>query len=411
MPRIGHIAIRCRDSRKAAEFFKRAFGLQEIGAPAAPGTVPPSVGLTDGRVNLTFLTVPADNVGCPEDFYGIQHIGFVVEDAQAHTGKLEALGAPCIIGWDRLPANAHQEIKFRGPDDVVFDISPSPWPGTPGTHRTGRLASGDVNLFYRHFRGPGIAGRSPVIVFHGANYYDSADWIEVASALAAERDVLVWDARGFGQTGWSPSKDYSFDAHLADALALLEHFHWSRAVVMGHSLGGSYALLFASRFPERTAGLVLVDHCPSGPGGKALAGGGAVRKVYARVEQALADSSRLPAAPGTGAFESFAARLEPVQGGYTTRRDPDFSNRVPRNGRQAHIAPNDMWAELGRVASPALIVRGTRSDRFKPEALARLARDHAAVEMAAVDSGHDIAGEAPRALIVNVRRFLSARDL
>ncbi len=411
MTRIGHIAIRCRDSAGAAEFFKRAFGLSPLGAPAAPGSVPSSVGLTDGLVNLTFLTVPGENVGCEEDFYGIQHIGFVVEDAESHTKKLESLGAPCIIGWERLPPGAHQEIKFKGPEGLVFDISPSPWPGTPGTHRTGRVASGDVNLFYRHFKGPGTPGRAPVIIFHGANYYDSTDWIEVACGLAADRDVLAWDTRGFGQTGWSAGKDYSFDAHLADAQALLDHFNWRRAVVMGHSLGGAYALLFASRITERTAGLVLVDHCPSGAGGKALAGGGAVRKVYASVEQALADSSRHPAAPGTAAYESFAARLQSVQGGYTTRRDPEFSNRAPRDGRPIRCAPSDMWEELARVASPVLIVRGTRSDRFKPEALARLAGDFPRVALAAIDSGHDIAGEAPQGLVDEVRRFLASSGL
>ena len=135
MPRIGHIAIRSRDCRKAADFFKAAFGFEEIGTPRprAPGAPPPpAVGLTDGRINLTFLTVPASNVGCEEDFFGIQHIGFVIDDLDAYTAKLESMGAPCIIGWEKLPPGAHLEIKFKGPDGVIFDISNNPWPGTPG---------------------------------------------------------------------------------------------------------------------------------------------------------------------------------------------------------------------------------------------------------------------------------------
>jgi hypothetical protein len=28
-----------------------------------------------------------------------------------------------------IRSTAHTEIKFRGPDNVVFDLSPSPWPG------------------------------------------------------------------------------------------------------------------------------------------------------------------------------------------------------------------------------------------------------------------------------------------
>jgi len=415
MHKIGHIAIRSRDSRKAADFFKNAFGLREIGdpKPAAPSAPPPAVGLTDGRINLTFLTVAADNIGCDEDFYGIQHIGFAVDDVDACTQKLESMGAPCIIGWDKLPPNAHQEIKFKGPDGVIFDISPSPWPGTPGTHRTGRVKSGDVNLLYRHFRGPGVQAQAPVIIFHGGNYYDSSDWIEVASGLAADRDVLAWDTRGFGETGWSPSKNYSFDAHIGDATALLDHFNWNKAVVMGHSVGGSYALLFASRMPERTVGLVLVDHCPSAPGGKALAndsGAGLKQKVYASVEEALKDSSRHPAEPGSPAFERFASRLKKVESGYVTKRDPDFANKVPVDtaGWRTRYTVTDMWQELKNVASPVLIVRGLKSDRFKPESLQRLANDYPSVEITSVACGHDIAGAAPRDLIEKTRRFLDA---
>jgi pimeloyl-ACP methyl ester carboxylesterase len=418
MPKIGHIAIRSRDCRKAADFFKAAFGFREVRAPmpVAPGSPPPpAVGLTDGNFNLTFLTVPADNVGCDEDFYGIQHIGFVVDDIEAFGRRLESMGAPCILGWDKTPPGAHLEIKYKGPDDVVFDISPAPWPGTPGTHRTGRVKSGDVNLFYRHFRGPGIAGRAPVIIFHGGNYYDSADWVDVAGGLAADRDVLAWDTRGFGETGWSPSKDYSFDAHLGDAVALLDHFNWNKAVVMGHSVGGSYALMFASRLAERTAGLVLVDHCPAAPGGKALAndGTGAKRKVYASAEEALADSSRERAQPGTHSYESFALRLEKVDGGYVTRRDPDFANKTPVGvpDWQTKYPVSDMWQELKSVKAPVLIVRGARSDRFKPEALERLAREHLGVEIAVADSGHDIAAGAPYDLVKATRRFLSGKNL
>ncbi len=279
MPKIGHIAIRSRDCRKAADFFKNAFGFTEIGRPAPAGAKPPpAVGLTDGTINLTFLTVPPDNVGCEEDFFGIQHIGIVIDGIETWTRKLEGLGAPCILGEDRIAPGGHYEIKFRGPDDVVFDISPSPWPGTPGTHRTGRVQSGDVKLFFRHFRGPGVAGRAPVILFQGGAYQDSADWVRLASALAADRDVLAWDARGSGESG--PGGRHSPEAHVGDALALLDHFNWNKAIVMGHSAGSAHAALFASRVPERAAALVpdvpgaapqaLAEHARSFLAGKGL---------------------------------------------------------------------------------------------------------------------------------------------
>ena len=38
-----------------------------------------------------FLTVPADNVGCAEDFFGIQHIGFIIDDVEALIGPYRGM--------------------------------------------------------------------------------------------------------------------------------------------------------------------------------------------------------------------------------------------------------------------------------------------------------------------------------
>ena len=52
----------------------------------------------------------------------------VVDDTEAWTKKLEGMGAPCIA--DAVPPGAHAELKFRGPDGVVFDITGSAWDGS-----------------------------------------------------------------------------------------------------------------------------------------------------------------------------------------------------------------------------------------------------------------------------------------
>src|SRR5262249_34870153 len=56
----------------------------------------------------------------------------------------------------------------------------------PAMQRNGRVNSGDVSIFYRAF---GARGRTPILLMHGANYFDSYDWIGVAEALASDREV------------------------------------------------------------------------------------------------------------------------------------------------------------------------------------------------------------------------------
>jgi catechol 2,3-dioxygenase-like lactoylglutathione lyase family enzyme len=138
MARIRHIAIASKDPAKAAEFFKNALGWKEVArrgqAPVGskPGEHPGNnaVTLTDGHINISLIRFRADQIGRGLDYEGLHHIGVVVDDVDEWTPKLEALGSPLIAGKDAIPPGAHFEIKFRGPDNVVFDISDRPWPGS-----------------------------------------------------------------------------------------------------------------------------------------------------------------------------------------------------------------------------------------------------------------------------------------
>jgi catechol 2,3-dioxygenase-like lactoylglutathione lyase family enzyme len=136
MAKIRHLAIASQHPGKAAEFFKTALGFTEISRfgldPNRPDHAPRPCGvmLSDGNLNIALLKFSADQTGVGMEYEGLHHIGVVVDDVEAWTGKLEAMGAPCIAGKDKIPPGAHFEIKFRGPDNVVFDISDSPWPGS-----------------------------------------------------------------------------------------------------------------------------------------------------------------------------------------------------------------------------------------------------------------------------------------
>src|SRR5688572_6974413 len=116
--------------------------------------------------------------------------------------------------------------------------------------------SGELRI---HFRRTGKPGRTPILVVHGLSYF-SWDWLEVAQALGAGREVIAMDLRGFGDSDWSPAKDYSVASMAQDLVAVLDHVGWERALLVGHSMGGRSATWVAARHPGRAAGLVLVDY-------------------------------------------------------------------------------------------------------------------------------------------------------
>ncbi len=280
---------------------------------------------------------------------------------------------------------------------------------TAANYRTGTVQSGDVSLFYRHF---GSRGLTPMLIYHGANYYDSADWIGVASALASDREVVVWDTRGFGKSGWSASKDYSLDAQTGDAVAIMDHLGWDKAIIAGHSMGGRHAIVFSSRLPERTGATVIIDHCP-GRGGGTLSfeqSVGNEAKVFETVEAALAVMSREPPTDEAG-WQRVRDSLEPVDGGFVFRRDPDFANPIPVGieGWTSRYDITDVWAEFARITAPTLIIRGTLSDRYGEAEIQRVHAEFPDIAWTEIVSGHDVAGAAAEALVEAIADFLAER--
>jgi pimeloyl-ACP methyl ester carboxylesterase len=62
------------------------------------------------------------------------------------------------------------------------------------------------------------------------------------------------------------------------------------------------------------------------------------------------------------------------------------------------------------VRCPILSVRGTRSDMYAPETVAKMKAANARLRVAEVDAGHNIGGENPEGLIAAMRPFLAALE-
>ena len=107
----------------------------------------------------------------------------------------------------------------------------------------------------------------PLVLVHGwmdvaASYQFMVD--AFSDAFAAGRAILAPDWRGFGQTSLTPS-GYQADSYwhadyLADLDFLLDHFAPGQAVdLVGHSMGGNVAMLYAGVRPARIRKLVNLE--------------------------------------------------------------------------------------------------------------------------------------------------------
>ena len=102
-------------------------------------------------------------------------------------------------------------------------------------------------------------GTPPLVMLHG--WMDvSASWQFVIDALALERHVIAPDWRGFGLTQGPPVDTYWIPDYLGDLDCLLDHYAADTPVdLVGHSMGGNIAMLYAGVRPARIRRLVNLE--------------------------------------------------------------------------------------------------------------------------------------------------------
>ncbi|MGH8741308.1 MAG: alpha/beta fold hydrolase [Burkholderiales bacterium] len=235
-----------------------------------------------------------------------------------------------------------------------------------------------------------------MLIVHGLSYF-SWDWLGVAQALGARREVIAMDMRGFGDSGWSAAQDYSVPAMAQDIVAVLEHAGWQRALLVGHSMGGRSTAYVAAKHPERVAGLVLVDYTPE----NAPAGAKRTTAIVGNTPDAFASIDEAMQYFGKNDRARFENYLKKTANGYSVKRDPFFRDQFKRllEGGERPKLGVDMWQLLGEVRCPILSLRGTRSDMYAPETVQKMQAANPRLQVVEVDAGHDIAGENPQGFL------------
>ncbi len=121
-----------------------------------------------------------------------------------------------------------------------------------------RPDAGGLRLNLLGWPGHGDPEKAPVILLHGLSS-NARTWRQVAEHLAAAgHTVYAVDQRGHGQSD-KPDDGYDFVTVTDDLLHLCDALGLAAPIIAGQSWGGNVVLTFAARYPERTAGIVLVD--------------------------------------------------------------------------------------------------------------------------------------------------------
>ncbi|WP_223516002.1 alpha/beta fold hydrolase [Pseudomonas sp. GL-B-19] len=122
----------------------------------------------------------------------------------------------------------------------------------PADFRTQDITVEGVKIHVR------VGGKGPaVVMLHG--FGDTGDmWAPLAADLAKDHTVVVPDLRGLGLSS-IPDNGYDKKTQAGDIRGVLAALGIEHSVVIGHDIGTMVAFAYASRYPQLTDRLVVMD--------------------------------------------------------------------------------------------------------------------------------------------------------
>jgi len=253
-----------------------------------------------------------------------------------------------------------------------------------------------------HYIDWGNVGAPSMLLIHGlcgnAHYWDS-----FAKSMKKSFHVLAIDQRGHGDSEWAHSygpRDYILD--LEDFVAKLG---LSEITLIGHSIGGINATVYAARHPDQIAKLVVIDIGPD----LGTAGVERMQKQWKGIPEAFSSVEQAT---------SYLKKAEPRYSDDFIHNQAQYSLRQNGQGkfefkydmalhRTNLSSPVWLWEYIEQIICPTLVVHGIESDMLLPETAKQIGDTLLYGNVVdIVNAGHSVPGDNPEAFELAVREFL-----
>jgi esterase len=263
------------------------------------------------------------------------------------------------------------------------------------------ITANGLNLHYLDWGNPSA---TPMVLIHGlcgnAHYWDF-----FAQGMKNDYHVLSLDQRGHGDSSWAET--YGPRGYILDLEAFVSVLGLDSIVLIGHSMGGINAIIYAARHPDQVSRLVVVDIGPE--------------ITAAGIERMKKEQAREPDSFGSeGEALKYMKQLEPRQSEAFVQHQARYALKAQENGRLAFKydkallgtelqSPQWLWEYLAQIVCPSLLVHGVESDMLFGETAQSEADTLVFGSVVDIEhAGHSVPGDNPEAFQAAVRNFLSA---
>lgn len=229
-----------------------------------------------------------------------------------------------------------------------------------------------------HVREWGAEDGRPLVFWHALGAAQSGAYLtELAPTLTeAGLRLIAPDAPGFGESPPLPPERYELESLVELLQGVVDEHGIERAILMGHSWGGSIAMAFAAKAPDRAEGLVLVDSgqmdyqdSPHFPHGKSLeeviedARGQTVRVAEDQLESAAQEGLRRPVTPGL--LEAVKAGLREEDGELVGIVTPEVRGAVLHGITKMRVT--ELWPAIAEAGIPVLLLLATEPEETREQ--------------------------------------------